>query len=85
MLGDLQSKRLIVIKGILFVAIGILSGALLLIDRFDWRTVALLIVCVWAFCRAYYFAFYVITNYLDPEFQYSGILSAVRHLWRNRR
>ena len=85
MLGDLQSKRLIVIKGILFVAIGILSGALLLIDRFDWRTAALLIVCVWAFCRAYYFAFYVITNYVDPGFKYSGILSAVRHLWRHRR
>jgi len=84
MLGDIQSKRPIVIKGILFVAIGSLSAALLLIDRFEWRTAALLTVCVWAFCRAYYFVFYVITNYLDSGFKYSEIFSALRHLWRSR-
>lgn len=85
MFGDLKSKRLIVLKAVLFVGIGILSGLLLWAERPEWRTVVLLTVCVWAFCRAYYFAFYVITNYLDPEFKYSGLWSAVRYWWRRRK
>jgi len=83
-LEDIQSKRLIVIKAILFLVIGVLCAALLLLDRLDWQSALLLTVCVWAFCRAYYFAFYVITNYLDPAFKYSGLLSALRHLLRRR-
>lgn len=81
MLGDIKSRGLMVFKAILFVVIGIISGVLLVVDEGSTlRRMALLLICVWAFCRTYYFAFYVITAYLDPNFKYSGILAAVWHL-----
>lgn len=42
-------------------------------DR-PWGAV-LLALSIWGFCRAYYFAFYVIEKYVDPEFRFSGLLS----------
>ena len=46
---------------------------------------ALLAVSVWAFCRAYYFAFYVIERYVDPTYRFSGLGSVPRCLLRERR
>lgn len=80
--GDIKSRGLMIFKAILFVFTGIFSGGLLILEESILRRAVLLAVCVWAFCRAYYFAFYVIAAYLDPDFKYSGILSAVRHLLR---
>jgi hypothetical protein len=51
----------------------------------DWRLAALLTIAVWAFCRAYYFAFYVVEHYADPEFKFAGLSSFVRYLWQQRR
>lgn len=48
------------LKGWLFLVIGLLSAAMLLCEDWSWRRAALLALCVWGFCRAYYFAFYVI-------------------------
>ena len=45
-----------------------------------WTRLLLLAICIWAFCRAYYFAFYVIGKYIDPGYRFSGLASAVRHL-----
>ncbi len=59
---DLQSRRAIVAKGILFLVLGLLSSALLLADSRSWRHAVLLALAIWAFCRAYYFAFYVIEH-----------------------
>lgn len=44
----------------------------------------LLVVCVWAFCRAYYFAFYVIERYLDPGYKFSGLTSVIAYVVRKR-
>lgn len=82
---DLTSATAIKLKGVLFVVMGLLSGALLWIDLPTWRTGVLLGVCVWAFCRAYYFAFYVIEKYVDPQFKFAGLWSAVRHLMKRQR
>jgi hypothetical protein len=46
--------------------------------------VFLLIIAVWAFCRFYYFAFYVIEHYVDPSYRYSGLASFARYLIRRR-
>jgi hypothetical protein len=81
---DLTSATAIKFKGVLFVVIGLLSGALVWIDLPTWRTAVLLGVCVWAFCRAYYFAFYVIEKYVDPKFKFAGLCSAVRYLMSGR-
>ena len=78
------SPRWICIKAAMFVVLMMLSGALLLSERFSPRNVILLAICVWAACRAYYFAFYVIEKYIDPQFRFSGLLDAARHLFRQR-
>ena len=82
---DLESRRAIVFKGLLFFLLGLLASALLLLDFFSWRHAALLALAVWAFCRAYYFAFYVIEKYVDEQFRYSGLVDFLRYLLSRRR
>jgi hypothetical protein len=45
----------------------------------------LLLLAIWAFCRAYYFAFYVIEHYVDPEYRFSGLLDFCRYAIRKWR
>ncbi|MEO1615760.1 MAG: hypothetical protein AAFV88_07935 [Planctomycetota bacterium] len=59
---------------------GCLSAGMLLAEFTHWRSVALLLIAIWGFCRAYYFAFYVIEHYVDPEYQFSGLIDFVRYL-----
>ncbi|CAN5722168.1 hypothetical protein BH11VER1_BH11VER1_21110 [soil metagenome] len=77
---DLTSPALIKLKGMLFLLLGLLSGGLLLVQYPDWKTAVLLAICIWAFCRCYYFAFYVIEHYVDPGYKFAGIGSALRYL-----
>jgi hypothetical protein len=79
-LGDIQSRKLILSKGGLFLVLGLFSAALLLLDAWSWRVAGLLAVCVWSFCRFYYFAFYVIQNYVDPGYKFAGLGSFVRYM-----
>lgn len=81
---DLTSPRIIKLKGLLFLVIGIMSAALLLIDAWSWHRAALLAACVWGFSRFYYFAFYVIQNYVDPSFRFAGLLHFARYLLRRK-
>ena len=83
--GDLSSKRLIVFKGLLFLALGLTAAGLLLLERPDWRVAALLAVCVWAFCRFYYFAFYVIERWVDPLYRFTGLVDFAAWLVRRAR
>jgi len=71
---------LIKLKGILFLLLGLISGGLLLWHSFTWSNVALLAICIWAFCRFYYFGFYVLHHYVDPSFTYSGLTDLVKYL-----
>lgn len=81
---DLTSPAAIKLKGLLFLILGLLAAVVLLLEHPGWKTAALLAVCVWAFCRSYYFAFYVIGKYVDPGFRFAGLWSAVRHLMRKK-
>jgi hypothetical protein len=65
-MADIQNPRLLYIKGTLFLGVGILASVILLLQHPSPKTAALLAVAVWAFARAYYFAFYVIEHYIDP-------------------
>ena len=76
---DLTSPFWIKAKGALFLATGLTASALIWLDRPTARVAFLLCIAVWAFCRFYYFAFYVIENYVDPSFRFSGILSLLRY------
>jgi hypothetical protein len=83
-MADIQSPRLLYIKGALLLGLGILASALLILEHPSVRTAALLAVAVWAFARAYYFAFYVIEHYIDDGYKYAGLLPFFRHLARRR-
>jgi hypothetical protein len=82
---DITSPRLLKLKGALFLFLGLLAAALLLWPEFDPRRFVLLGIAVWAFCRAYYFCFYVLEHYADPNFRYAGLWHALRHLLTRQR
>lgn len=77
---DLKSPRLLYLKGALFLLLALLAAALLLIEYFSFSHLILLGICVWGFCRAYYFVFYVIQHYVDPGYKFAGLLDFLRYL-----
>ena len=77
---DLTDARLIKLKGILFLVIGVLSAVLLILEEPTLKVGVLLAICVWCFCRFYYFAFYVIEHYVDPGYKFSGLWSFVKYM-----
>jgi hypothetical protein len=81
---DLTSHRSMKIKAALFAAIGLFSACLLWMSIPTFKSLVLLVLCIWAFCRLYYFAFYVIERYINPDFRFSGVLDAVRYLLRSK-
>lgn len=81
---DLHSTKAMWLKAWLFLFIGIISAALLLIEHWSWRTALLLALCVWGFSRAYYFAFYVIERWVDPQFKFSGLGHFIAWWWRGK-
>jgi hypothetical protein len=83
-MADIQSPRLLYLKGALLLGVGILASALLLIENPSLRTAALLAVAIWAFARAYYFTFYVVEHYIDGKYRFAGLLSFLRYLMRRR-
>jgi hypothetical protein len=81
---DLASAKLIYLKAALLLAIGTVSAAQLLLAHPAVETAALLVLAIWAFARAYYFAFYVIEKYVDPSFRFSGLFSVAKYLLSRR-
>jgi len=81
---DLTDPRWIKFKGILFLLVGILATTLLIFEAPTLKVAALLLIAIWCFCRAYYFAFYVLEKYVDPSFRFSGLGSAVKFLCARR-
>jgi hypothetical protein len=82
---DITNPKILKLKGALFLLLGVLSGGILISLLPDWRVLLLLVICVWAFSRFYYFAFYVLHHYADQKFRYSGLLDLVRYLFAARR
>jgi hypothetical protein len=84
-MADIRSPKLLYLKGALFLALGILASAILLWEHPSFRFAALLAIAIWAFARAYYFAFYVIEHYIDRDYRYAGLLDFLRYLARSRK
>jgi hypothetical protein len=76
---DLQSRTFIYLKTSLFIVIGGVSAVLLILQNPTLQTAILVALTIWSFSRAYYFAFYVIEHYVDPQFRFSGLISAARY------
>jgi hypothetical protein len=80
MLKDLKSANLIHLKGLLFLFLGLLSGGLLIAEVMSYKLALLLAICVWSFCRFYYYLFYVIEKYVDKRYKFSGLFSFILYL-----
>lgn len=61
-----------------------IAGGLLIARAPRPDVVILLLLCVWASCRAYYFAFYVIEHYVDSSFRFSGLLDFAKYILSRR-
>ena len=83
-MSDLKNPTVIFLKGFLFLGLGLLASMLLLFEAWNIKVFLLLALAVWAFCRFYYFAFYVIEHYVDSQYRFSGLLSFFRYLLRKR-
>ncbi len=84
-MADIKNPALIWTKGLLFLLLGVLASALLVLHARDVTVAMLLCVSVWAFCRFYYFAFYVIQHYVDPDYRFSGLLAFLHYALFRRR
>jgi hypothetical protein len=84
-MGDLNDARLMYLKAVLFLLIGIMSITGILVTYFSWQIVLLLLLAIWSFCRLYYFCFYVIEKYIDPQFKFAGLYSVFVYLWKKSR
>lgn len=82
---DLKNPRVIYFKGFLFLLTGLVSAALLLLLEPSVRVAVLLAICVWSFCRCYYFAFYVIQHYVDEDYKFAGLLDFLKYVHGRRR
>ena len=83
-MGDIKNPKLLWAKGVLFLVLALAASALLLIEAASVKVAALLALAIWAFCRSYYFAFYVIERYVDPTYKFSGLASLVLYVARRR-
>ena len=72
------------IKGALFLLTGVIAASLLLLEEPTLRAALLLGITVWSFCRAYYFAFYVIERYVDPSYKFAGLYDFAKYFLLGR-
>jgi hypothetical protein len=81
-MADLKSSKLIYLKGFLFLICGAVSGILILLENPTLRVAVLLVVCIWCCSRFYYFAFYVIEHYVDPQYRFAGLVDFASYVLR---
>ena len=82
---DLTDKRWIVAKGLLFALLALLAGALqLLADLPILQETGLLLICIWASCRFYYFLFHCLQAYVDPRLKSAGVVDLLAKIRRIR-
>ena len=79
-MADLKSKKLIYLKGFLFLFGGIMASLIVLLEHPSVKLAAMLALAIWCFCRAYYFVFYVIEHYVDGNYKFAGLISFIRYL-----
>jgi hypothetical protein len=78
-MNDIKDPRLLWIKGSLFVVLGLMALGILVLLTGNISVFIVALIAIWAFCRAYYFAFYVIEHYIDSRFRFAGLISALNY------
>ena len=82
--GRPEEREADLAQGWLFLLGGILASGALILEHWELRTTALLILSIWCFARFYYFAFYVIERYVDPQFKFAGLWSFFWYVMKRR-
>ena len=82
---DLKDPRWMYLKAIGFAVIMVISAGILIAQSMSFEILLLVGVLVWASARLYYFCFYVIERYIDPDFKFAGIGSVLRSVVRRDR
>ena len=83
-MSDIRNPKILYLKGGLFLVLGLVAAGILLAEHPNMRFAAVLAVAIWAFARAYYFAFYVIEHYIDPGYKFAGLCSFVQYVLRRK-
>jgi hypothetical protein len=73
------------LKAGLLVVIAVLCLVWIGLETQSFRVLSVTLVALWAACRAYYFAFYVIEHYIDDRYRYAGLIDFVLHHIRARK
>jgi hypothetical protein len=81
---DITSAPLLYVKGILFLLTGAVAAALIILENPTLKIAVLLLLAIWCFSRAYYFAFYVVQHYVDPGYRFAGLFDFARYALRKR-
>ena len=84
MARDITNPRLLYAKGLIFLITGTLAALLVLRECPTVRVALLLALVAWCFSRAYYFAFYVVQHYVDPDYRFAGLTDFARYVLRKR-
>ena len=83
-MSDVKSKKLIYLKGFLFLVILLSSTGLIIYETRSWKIVLLLALTIWASSRIYYFMFYVIEKHVDSTYKFASIFSFLKYLFSNK-
>ncbi len=83
-MAEIRGPRWLYIKGALFLGTGPLASTILLLEGPGRRDAAPPAAAVWAFARAYHFAFHGIEFYIGRSDRFAGLLSFLRYLVRRR-
>ena len=78
-MGDIKKVWLLYTKGFFLFLTGFISSLLLVLLNFNFKTIVLLFLAIWRFCREYYFTFYVNQHYADPNYKFSGLIDFAKH------
>ncbi len=83
-MGDLKNPMIIWLKGGLFLLLGLMAAGLIVFQTWDLQIAVLLLIAIWAFCRSYYFTFYVIEHYVDPQYRFAGLFDFLKYALARR-
>jgi hypothetical protein len=81
---DIRSAALLHAKGFLFLVMGLLAFAGVLLETPTLRVALLLVIGTWGFCRFYYYLFHVLEHYAGRGKPYAGVVDALRHVITRR-
>jgi len=79
-MADLKHPFWIHLKGWLFLLIFAASAIGIFLHLPNWRIAALILLLAWASARFYYYLFYVIERYIDPDYKFSSVYSSLKYL-----